>query len=161
MYKHEPKEYLCPFCHFLAGNEDKYNNTEDIVYQTKLATAFVSPKWWINNPGHVLVVPNGHYENIYNIPDEHLAEVAKVTKKVAIAIRETYNCAGTSTRQHNEPAGNQDVWHLHVHVFPRHESDDLYLNTNEHRFVNEAERKPYADKLKAYFAKQTDQLVLT
>jgi hypothetical protein len=29
-------------------------------------------------------------------------------------------------RQHNEPAGNQDLWHLHVHVFPRFEGDNLY-----------------------------------
>jgi len=29
-------------------------------------------------------------------------------------------------RQHNEPAGNQHVWHYHLHVFPRYADDMLY-----------------------------------
>jgi histidine triad (HIT) family protein len=33
---------------------------------------------------------------------------------------------GISTRQHNEPAGNQHVWHYHLHVFPRWNDDMLY-----------------------------------
>lgn len=156
MHKHEPKDYQCPYCNFLVGHETKLNTPDDIVYRTKFATAFVAPKWWGNGKGHVLVIPTGHYENIYNIPDEHLAEVAIVTKKVAIAMRESYGCDGTTIWQHNEPAGSQDVWHLHVHVSPRHEDDDLYHNIDHHHWVTEAERKPYVNKLKAYFAKQTN-----
>jgi histidine triad (HIT) family protein len=102
--------------------------------------------------GHVLVIPNEHYENIYDIPQDLLVEVYKVVQKVAIAIRSTYDCEGTSTRQHNEPAGGQDVWHLHVHVFPRHENDQLYQNDDQNNFVDAAARAPYARKLQAYFA---------
>jgi diadenosine tetraphosphate (Ap4A) HIT family hydrolase len=42
-----------------------------------------------------------------------------------IAMRHTYGCDGISTRQHNEPAGYQDVWHFHLHVFPRYHGDVL------------------------------------
>jgi len=35
-----------------------------------------------------------------------------------MALRAAYGCEGTSTRHYNEPAGNQDVWHIHIHVFP-------------------------------------------
>jgi histidine triad (HIT) family protein len=31
---------------------------------------------------------------------------------------------GISTRQHNEPAGDRDVWHRHVHVFARQHGDE-------------------------------------
>jgi len=34
-------------------------------------------------------------------------------------------CEEISLRQHNEPAGSQDVWHYHVHVIPRWHGDDL------------------------------------
>lgn len=112
----------------------------------------IAPKWWVNNPGHVLVVPNKHYENIYDIPEELLSEVYKIVQKVAIAIRSTYGCDGTSTRQHNEPVGNQDVWHLHVHVFPRYENDHLYQNHEKKRFVDATARAHYAKKLQTYFA---------
>lgn len=150
MFNHEPPDYVCPFCRLLAGVESDYNKKQDIVYQNEHATAIIAPKWWVNNAGHVLVVPNKHYENIYTIPDDALAEVYKVVKKLAIAIRSTYDCEGTSTRQHNEPAGHQDVWHLHVHVYPRYTDDKLYQNHDKAGFVDSGERLPYADKLRSF-----------
>ena len=87
---------------------------------------FVSPKWWQNNPGAVLVVPTRHVENLYDVPDELALPLLRATRRAALAVRAAYEAAGTSTRQHNEPAGNQDVWHYHVHVFPRFPGDDLY-----------------------------------
>jgi histidine triad (HIT) family protein len=155
-FTHEPKGYVCPFCEFIAGKETDYNQKADIVYRNEFTTAFIAPKWWTNNQGHVLVVPNKHFENIYSIPDEQIAEVYKTVKKIAVAIRSTYNCDGTSTRQHNEPHGNQDVWHFHVHVYPRYENDKLYHNHDQQAFVNAKTRLPYAEKLRHYFATHKD-----
>jgi histidine triad (HIT) family protein len=153
MFNYQPADYVCPFCNLIAGVESEHNQKQDIVYQNEYATASIAPKWWINNPGHVLVVPNAHYENLYDIPDEALSEVYKVVKKVAIAIRSNYGCDGTSTRQHNEPAGNQEVCHLHVHVFPRYEGDNLYINHALKKYVSPAERAPYAQKLRDFLEK--------
>lgn len=61
----------------------------------------------------------------------------------------SYSCDGISTRQHNEPAGNQDVWHFHQHIFPRYDNDLLYENHALKQFVDASARKPYANKLKA------------
>lgn len=151
MITHQPADYLCPFCDWLAGNETELKQNTDIVYQDDDVTAFIAPKWWVNNPGHVIVIPNQHYENIYNIPDLALGMVYSVAKRIAIAIRDTYECTGTSMRQHNEPDGNQDVWHFHVHVFPRYNNDDLYVHHNDKKYVGPEERKAYADRLKNYF----------
>ena len=104
-------------------------------------------------PGHVLVVPNGHYENVYAIPDQVLAAVQVVGKRVALALKAAYGCDGTSFRQHNEPAGNQEVWHYHLHVFPRYVGDDLYVRTRERRDTTPAERAPYAQKLRRHLAR--------
>lgn len=148
---HEPENYSCPFCKLINGEEDKINKRIFVVYEDKNTLAYIAPKWWINNPGNVLVVPKLHTENIYTIPDEILSDVYKTVKKIAIAIKETYPSDGISTRQHNEPAGNQDVWHLHVHVFPRYKDDELYLNHKQQRWVTDEERLPYAKKLQEYF----------
>lgn len=150
MISHEPKDYLCPFCDWLNGNETEYKQNSDTVYQDNNVTAFIAPKWWANNPGHVIVIPNHHYENLYSITDEALSQVYAAVKKVGVAIREVYDCTGVSTRQHNEPDGNQDVWHFHVHIYPRHKDDRLYQNHDNKRFVSPEERKPYAAKLKKY-----------
>lgn len=156
MFSHEPKNYHCPFCNFLAGEVTDYNGPADIVYKDESVTAFIAPTGWFNNMGHVLVIPNSHHENIYDIPDKEIAEVYKVVKKIAIAIRSTYGCEGISTRQHNEPAGDQDLWHFHVHVYPRYEGDDLYLNHDNRGFVDAETRAPYAKKLRAYLDGHSD-----
>lgn len=150
---HEPDNYLCPFCDWLAGNETEQKRQDDIVLEDQHTVAFISPKWWISNPGHVIVIPKTHVENIYVIDDALLGRIATATKRVAQALRATYeNCAGISTRQHNEPAGNQDVWHFHVHVFPRYPDDHLYENHASTRHASPAERHVYAARLRNYFA---------
>ena len=80
--------------------------------------------------------------------------VFDLTRAFAVAMRETYGCSGISTRQHNEPAGNQDVWHHHVHVFPRYLNDQLYTRHDEAAYVSTEERAPYGALLRAHLRLQ-------
>lgn len=155
MHTHSPADYECPFCPLVNGKDHGYNKQQDIVYRNEYTTAFVSPKWWVSNPGNVLVISNEHYENIYDIPEDLLAEVYKTVQKIAVAIRETYGCNGTSTRQHNEPEGGQGVWHVHVHVFPRYKDDNLYQNHEKTRWTTGEEKIAYVNKLKEYLSRHT------
>lgn len=111
--------------------------------------AFIGAKQWPLTPGHVLVVPHTHYENLYDLPDEIGAQIFSLSRQIAVAMKEVYGCAGISTRQHNEPSGNQDVWHYHVHVFPRYDRNDLYPHNGA--IMPPEERAIYATRLRAYF----------
>jgi histidine triad (HIT) family protein len=148
-WSHAPAGYDCPFCRLLRGIDTEINCAGDIVHRDERTTALIAPKWWPANHGHVLVIPNTHVENIYAIDDTLLGAVAATTRRIAIALKRAYGCDGVSTRQHNEPAGNQDVWHLHVHVFPRYVGDRLYARHEETTWTTPAERAPYAAKLRA------------
>ncbi|MFI5895769.1 HIT family protein [Actinoplanes sp. NPDC051513] len=152
MFNHEPEGYICPMCRLVAGGEDEHriNTQRDIVKRSPLATAYIPPKWWPNNHGHVLVVPNAHHESLYDLPSADGHAVHDLVREVAIAIRQTYGCDGTSVRQHNEPAGNQEVWHYHVHVYPRYDGDDLYRSLPCPEYVPAEQRWPYADRLRAH-----------
>jgi histidine triad (HIT) family protein len=147
MYTHAPSSYRCPFCLVAAGCEDPAVATRqaDVVLRRDLALAFIAADWRPNNPGHVLVIPTLHYENLYALPFEAGAQIQAVVREVALAMKRAYGCAGVSTVQHNEPAGNQDVWHYHVHVFPRYPDDDLYRSPK--RPTTPDERAPYAEWL--------------
>ncbi len=138
LFNHEPKEYSCPFCLLVQGGESKYNSQHDIIYRDKLVTAFVSPRWWPNNPGNVIIVSNEHFEHIYDLPATYAHRIQDIAKEVAIAFKEVYECDGVSTRQHNEPAGGQDVWHYHQSL-PLLE------------FVPFEKRIVYAQRLRGYF----------
>lgn len=126
---HAPADYDCPFCRVAAGVEVPTAKTRqtDVVLREERVMAFVASKWWPNNPGHVLVVPTAHYENIFDLPPALGAHIQRAARAVAFAMKAVYACDGVSTRQHNEPAGQQDVWHYHLHVYPRYHSDKLYF----------------------------------
>lgn len=146
---HQPEGYECPFCS-IWGIEQPNQGTkrEDIIYQNEKVTAFVAKKWWPNNKGHVLIVPNQHFENIFDLPTDYAAAIHHAAQLTALAMKSTYGCEGISTRQHNEPAGNQDVWHYHLHVFPRYEEDQLYLSKASPSDPDE--RSFYAEKLRSW-----------
>lgn len=152
MHNHEPEGYVCPFCLVAKGieNEHVYTKQDDIVFKNEYVTAFVASGWWKNNKGHIIIIPNEHIENIYDLPSELSYKIHDLEKEIAIALKMTYGCAGVSSRQHNEPCGNQDVWHYHLHIFPRYENDALYATG---RVTSKAEeRVNYSQKLKAYFS---------
>lgn len=151
MYNHEPENYNCPLCRFVKREDDEINKQEYIIYEDNSTLAFVSPKWWKNNPGHIIVISKQHIENIYDISDELLGDIYKTVKKLSLAIKKVYGCDGISTRQHNEPAGNQDVWHFHIHIFPRYTNDNLYENHEKKEWVGHEERMKFVVKLKEYF----------
>jgi histidine triad (HIT) family protein len=148
MYRHAPLDYECPFCAVVRGEEQPpWTFRDDVVWCDGASTAWVNRRWWAHNPGNVVVVPNRHVENIYEVDRELAAEVHETARRIALAMKEAYGCSGVSTRQHNEPAGDQEVWHYHLHVFPRWHGDDLYRSP--HRLTTREERRPYAERLRA------------
>jgi len=151
MHNHEPKEYICPLCQIAKGEETEIGNQEEtVVFRDEIITAFIAGKWWKSNPGHIIIIPNKHIENIYDMPEVTGHKIADFSKKIAITMKKAYGCDGISTRQHNEPAGNQDVWHYHLHVFPRYNDDNLYLNHKDTYWPTLEEKLPCTEKIKKY-----------
>ena len=124
MHNHEPPGYRCPFCRIAATGESDL--PVELVRRYEEVMVLVNPRWWPRNHGACLVVPVAHHEHLYDLPVELGQPIQRAMRDTAIAMKAAWACDGTSTRQHNEPAGNQDVWHYHVHVFPRGSGDQLY-----------------------------------
>jgi histidine triad (HIT) family protein len=148
MFQHEPQGYQCPFCRVLDGDDLGPSGSVpgDIVYRDDKVAALIASKWWRNTKGHVLVLPTQHHENIFDLPAALGSEIQRVAQGIAIAMKHAYACDGISTRQHNEPAGNQSVWHYHLHVYPRYRHD--FLNLTWGRHTTAEQRLPYAEKLR-------------
>ena len=142
MYNHAPSGYDCFVCRLVAGDSD----AAIVVAESERAIAIVSSRVWGSSPGHVLVLPERHVENIYDLDDDDALVVHRLTRRVAIGLKEALACDGVSTRQHNEPAGGQDVWHYHVHVFPRYVRDGLYGSSPRDSTLKE--RRAFAERLR-------------
>jgi len=72
-------------------------------------------------PGHTLVIPKVPARNILDISAEDFAQVARGAHKIAAAAMKAFEADGITVQQFNEAAGGQVVFHLHMHVMPRHD----------------------------------------
>jgi histidine triad (HIT) family protein len=157
MYNHAPENYTCPLCLAVEGieNDKTLVKQADIFFKDESVTAFISSFLVRKNPGHVIVIPNKHYENLYDLPDEFIASIHSFSKRAAIALKKAYGCDGVSLSQHNEPAGDQHAWHYHLHIVPRYPGDEFYKSILEHvqtvakrPILDPEKRAEYAEKLK-------------
>lgn len=137
MFSHAPADYRCPLCDVIAGQRIEFEwqgtavsiGPELTVREYPDVVVAVNPMWRPANPGSVLVLPRAHHENVFDFPAELALPAQIAVQESAVAMKEAYECDGISVHQHNEPAGNQDVWHYHVHVVPRYANDGLYATT--------------------------------
>jgi histidine triad (HIT) family protein len=77
--------------------------------------------------GHALVLPKGHYANLYEIPEDVLSGAAVVAKKVAATMKEKLSCDGLNLVQNNGEAAGQTVMHFHLHIIPRYKDDRQHI----------------------------------
>jgi histidine triad (HIT) family protein len=69
--------------------------------------------------GHTLVIPKAAARNILDVAPDDLANLIKVTQKIAQTAMAAFAADGVNIFQFNEPAAGQTVFHLHFHVVPR------------------------------------------
>jgi histidine triad (HIT) family protein len=107
-----------PFAKILRGEFPCYK-----VYENDHVLAFldIMPRC----PGHTLVIPKAPARNILDITAEDFAHVARAAHKIAGAAITAFKADGITVQQFNEAAGGQVVFHLHMHVMPRHNGEAL------------------------------------
>ncbi|MBL4622811.1 MAG: HIT family protein [Immundisolibacteraceae bacterium] len=108
----------CVFCDIVAGK-----SVATTVHEDHWTLAFLD----INpiNPGHTLVIPKQHHQNLLEIDQQAYQHLADATLKVAQAVQAAINPDGINIFQANGVAAGQTVFHLHNHVLPRYQHDRL------------------------------------
>ncbi|KAJ3985377.1 HIT-like protein [Lentinula detonsa] len=132
----------CLFCMIVKGTIPSFK-----VYETEHSLAFldISPV----SEGHTQVIPKYHAVTIADLPDEFLADIGPVVKKVALAT----GASAYNVLQNNGKIAFQHVDHVHYHVIPKtSEKDGLILDINVSWPQKKAEKKELAatlEKMKA------------
>jgi histidine triad (HIT) family protein len=108
----------CVFCQIVAGEL-----SARILYSDDAVIAFLdrAPA----TPGHALVVPRTHRNDLLQMSDDGLAAVIVAARKVAEAIRSALDPPGLWLHQVSGEAAGQDVFHFHLHLIPRYEDDTI------------------------------------
>lgn len=111
----------CPFCR-IADDP----TVASIIVDTPDVLAFmdIDPV----TPGHALVVPRSHAPMLADIPDPVATEMFAVARSIAAALRtSTLRCEGVNLFYADGAAALQEVFHAHLHVFPRHPDDGFAI----------------------------------
>ena len=133
----------CVFCRIVAGQIPSTR-----VHEDEHTLAFMDLGQV--NPGHVLVAVKQHAANIFELDDVQAAALAWASTRVARAIRDAFAPAGLSVYQANGKAAGQTVFHYHVHLLPRHESDGIELTWPVKNPPRE-KLEGYAEKIRKQF----------
>jgi histidine triad (HIT) family protein len=106
----------CIFCRIVARQAPA-----SIVADAAGALAFMDTNQATD--GHVLIVPKAHIRDVYTLDQQSSDAVFRLTVDVAKAVKAALACDGLNLLQANEPAGQQEVFHFHVHVIARYHGD--------------------------------------
>ena len=91
--------------------------------------------------GHCLILPKGHYANIYELPDELASKVFVLAKKTAARLQKALGCDGMNIVQNNGTAAGQTVFHFHMHLIPRWEDDGQHILWKPGKLTDEAKEE--------------------
>jgi histidine triad (HIT) family protein len=126
----------CIFCQIIQGVQPAFVIAEDAE-----TLAFVSLE------NHPLVVPRRHVEALYDLDEATGGALMRATVRVARALQRGLACDGVYLTQANGRAAGQDVFHVHVHLYPRWESPTPAGGWRP--TANDAERRRTAAQVRA------------
>ena len=97
--------------------------------------------------GHCLVVPKMPSRNLLDADPKIFANLFAQVQRIAHAAKIAMQADGVTIMQFNEPSAGQTVFHLHVHIVPRHEGVALKPHTG--KMEDATKLKAHADKIRA------------
>lgn len=117
----------CVFCRIVAGTAEA-----SIVYEDDRVLAFcdVNPV----NPGHVLIIPKAHGVGLADLDESDGSRMFMVAQRVAAVLRRIgLRCEGVNLFLADGEAAGQEIFHVHLHVFPRYMGDYFRLDSGQRR----------------------------
>jgi histidine triad (HIT) family protein len=128
----------CIFCQII-----KRESPASLVFEDENCLAFmdIQPV----NPGHVLVIPKKHAVLLAAMDADECGRLFAAAHKLAAAVRVSgVRCEAVNLLLADGEAAGQEVFHAHVHVFPRFSGDGFgfrfgreYAHLPERRILDE------------------------
>ena len=114
----------CVFCKIIARQERGYFICENELVSAILTIGPVTP-------GHLMVIPNRHAEYLADLTDDENVAIFRMGRQLADVLRRSgLRCEGINYFLADGEAAFQEIFHFHLHVFPRFVGDPFKLVAN-------------------------------
>lgn len=131
----------CIFCKILKGDIPSFTVYEDETFRVILDRFPAAP-------GHVLIIPKEHCQDIFTMPTDVASKLYPLAQKIATTVKDVTGAEGINIIQNNGAVAGQSVYHFHLHIVPRHENDGLVLNKSSNQDATIEELEVMYKKLK-------------
>lgn len=110
----------CIFCKIIKGEIPSLK-----LIETKFTYSFLDIQ--PTAEAHCLIIPKAHGAKLHNIPDEYLADLLPVVKKLTKVLNldenNTPEGEGYNVLQNNGRIAHQEVDHVHFHLIPKKDAE--------------------------------------
>jgi ATP adenylyltransferase len=114
----------CVFCEAGKGSDDSKNL---VVYRGE--HCFVILNAYPYTPGHVMVVPYAHLDELRKLPPEAANEMIALSQRMESLLRQLYAPDGINLGMNiGKAAGAGIAGHIHMHVLPRWVADANFIS---------------------------------
>ena len=118
------KTSACVFCEAPKENDDAKTH---IVHRGE--HCFVILNAYPYTPGHVMVVPYVHLDELQKLPPEAANEMIALSQSMERVLRELYHPDGINLGMNiGKAAGAGIAGHIHMHVLPRWVADSNFVS---------------------------------
>ena len=122
----EPAETpsTCVFCDIVNGRAPA-----SVVYEDEQLISFLD----INpvTEGHLLIIPRVHRAYLADLEPSEFSAMALLGQRLGAALRRSgLRCEGINLFYADGEAAFQEVFHAHLHVFPRYEGDSFRISAD-------------------------------
>ncbi|GIH65348.1 MULTISPECIES: HIT family protein [Microbispora] len=114
----------CVFCAILRGEAEASIPYEDDRVMVIMDIGAVTP-------GHLLVIPRVHAVGLEDLDEETSTHVWRIGHRMGRALRRSgLRCEGVNVFLADGKAAFQEVFHFHLHVFPRFKGDAFRIEAD-------------------------------
>jgi len=125
----------CVFCDLVKLGDDEKAR---IVYRGR--SCFVVLNTFPYTPGHVMIVPYAHLDELQKLPPEAAHEMMDLSQRMETVLRQLYRPDGVNLGMNiGKAAGAGVAGHIHMHALPRWVADSNFVSVvGETRILPEA-----------------------
>lgn len=100
------------------------------IYEDDSVVAII-PKEQVSD-GHLLILPKVHYQDVFDIDDSVLRNIASTSKKLSTDIINKTPFTAVNLLNASGKDAQQSVFHFHFHIVPRKPDDglDMWIKQN-------------------------------
>ena len=111
------------------------------------------------NPGHLMIFPNRHIEEVEKLSLSEVEELHKLTIISLKVLRNLYNPHGFNVGYNLGKGSGASIKHLHLHIVPRYENELSFIDVLSGSKIIVEEPKDTMQRLKVEYKKYAEELL--